>query len=68
MDDAFKFLGWFVVVFFILYFGWYFSGGPQKSDSRKAFITIPNGDPNNYGGEKYGSIKTLDFLGDGVNE
>jgi hypothetical protein len=60
MDDAFKFLLYFFIIFFFLYFVWYFTGGPQKEDSKKAFISIPQSYDEKV--SPYGKINVLEKL------
>lgn len=55
MSEAFKFLGGFILIFTVLWFAWYFTGGPQKEDSNKAFIKLP--ETQNFEKEKYGTIE-----------
>lgn len=58
----------FFVIFVILYSMWYFSGGPQKSSSDKAFVEQPTYQ-NPYTFEnKYGTVPEADKLNRQINQ
>lgn len=54
------------VIFVILYSMWYFSGGPQKESSNKAFIEQPT-HTNPYNQTKYGTIPSVDRVNREIN-
>lgn len=54
-----SFIGGFFLVMAILYFMWFFSGGPQKADSDKAFVEGPTY-KNPYNTTKYGTVPSID--------
>jgi hypothetical protein len=53
-------------IFVILYSMWYFSGGPQRESSDKAFIEGPTAN-NPYNQTKYGTIPAIDVVNREIN-
>ena len=57
----------FIALFTILYSMWFFSGGPQKKESDKAFISGPNVDDYYKKPEVYGTINSIDKINRDLN-
>jgi hypothetical protein len=57
----------FIAIFAVLYSMWYFTGGPQKESSNKAFIDQPTY-TNPYSNAKpYGTINAVDKVNREIN-
>jgi uncharacterized ion transporter superfamily protein YfcC len=52
----------FLAIFAVMYFMWYYSGGPQKEDSNKAFVEQPTYQNYNTFDDKYGTVPVADKL------
>ncbi len=57
----------FVVIFSVLYSMWYFSGGPQKESSNKAFIDQPTYTNPYSNRAPYGTINSVDKVNREIN-
>ncbi len=62
-----SFLATIFLVFVVLYCMWYWSGGPQKESSNKAFIEQPTYQ-NPYVNNKYGTIEEVDKVNRELNQ
>jgi hypothetical protein len=57
----------FIVIFTVLYSMWYFTGGPQKEGSNKAFIDQPTYKNPYSNTEPYGTINSVDKVNREIN-
>lgn len=65
--SASGFIFGFIALFVILYSMWYYSGGPQKETSNKAFITGPNTDNYYKQPTVYGTVNSIDKVNRDLN-
>ncbi len=57
----------FIAIFSILYSMWYFTGGPQKESSNKAFIDQPTYQNPYSNAQPYGTINAIDKVNREIN-
>lgn len=67
MSAPLNFLFGFIAIFTVLYSMWYFSGGPLKESSDRAFIKGPDSSVPFAPSETYGTIYSVDKINRQIN-